>query len=899
MVPGLRKFVLSVALALSAAPALAAPAPQPTQAADGPARRAFVVGEQNYSDPAIQQLKFPNADAAGIAADLVDIGFDKKNVTLVTDLRAKADFDKKFKDFLGTVKEGDIVFFYFSGHGAGVEATRANYLLLGGLKSLFAYTRDQLPTADRGRQDVVAVKMADYVGGYESDEIAKNGVSVSDIVAQIADKRPKLSIIVLDACRSLANPEKDIRAVQIDKYSGSRLLPMDKTPSPTFILYSASFGEQAIENFSNRPGTRKNSLFTEVLRGELQRPGQTLPALGARVRLVTRAFAQNGGYSQDPEYFDDLGDAGGFTLVDGVGAERFQLAQDECAGADDDLALIEQRPDREKLERHRRRFPNCPTAEKARRELVLLLNAQRGRQVADSRAGAEALDPCDAAAAGYSDPSRPTNAPFVPLEKIDWASAIKTCEESAKNDPREPRFLYALGRAEQAAALAAAPDDPGKRLHLENARADYSDAQKLGSVPAIFSLATLFDYSDADEDARAEAAKRLKQAADANFVPAMYLIGQRYRDGLNGFARNPVLGHFWIDKAARDLPEARVEAAEDLWAGIGVGDANPRGAVSLLEQAVNDNGSTDAKVLLGVHYYLGKTVAGPHGTVLATSLLQDKGEALLWFGRAAADGDPRAQDFLAQMMEAGDGLPGPQPEIAERYYRLAAHGGESHAEITLAQRLISGKAITRPENGENEAINLLTRAMNQGSAEAALELARVYREGRINQPKDTQKAMQYAYRAIDLATKSDPTQVTGNPFFEFDAGIILSEMAAGGEAVDPANQSDLLTHDEVDRLQRYYGTVDKNSKTVPVRQLSAPLDCGWSKTYPFVWVWDWQRAEAPTEPQIRSLEQQTGCYNNDVLRGALTNAYAESRKSGAPFALLLEKRIEAAQAAKK
>ena len=48
---------------------------------------------------------------------------------------------------------------------------------------------------------------------------------------------------------------------------------------------------------------------------------------------------------------------------------------------------------------------------------------------------------------------------------------------------------------------------------------------------------------------------------------------------------------------------------------------------------------------------------------------------MLWFGRGAEAGDPASQYQLAYLMEKGRGLPNPQPEISERYYRLAAKGG--------------------------------------------------------------------------------------------------------------------------------------------------------------------------------------------------------------------------------
>ena len=127
-----------------------------------------------------------------IAADLEQVGFDKKNITLATELRGKSDFDKRFQAFLATVKEGDVVLFFYSGHGLGVEANNTDYLLLSDIKSLRAYTRDQVIDADKRRDDIISLKMPSFEGAYETDEIAKNGVSVTDVMNAIADKKPKI-----------------------------------------------------------------------------------------------------------------------------------------------------------------------------------------------------------------------------------------------------------------------------------------------------------------------------------------------------------------------------------------------------------------------------------------------------------------------------------------------------------------------------------------------------------------------------------------------------------------------------------------------------------------------------------------------------------------------------------
>jgi len=113
-------------------------------AAQAQTRRAFLVGVQRYSDGYISPLSRAVADAKDLGKDLEDAGFDKKNIKVVTDVRNKEAFDKEFDAFLKTVETGDLVLFFFSGHGFGVEADQNNYLLFTELRSPFTYARSQL-----------------------------------------------------------------------------------------------------------------------------------------------------------------------------------------------------------------------------------------------------------------------------------------------------------------------------------------------------------------------------------------------------------------------------------------------------------------------------------------------------------------------------------------------------------------------------------------------------------------------------------------------------------------------------------------------------------------------------------------------------------------------------------
>src|SRR2546430_2737588 len=50
-------------------------------------RRAFLVGIERYSDGFIQRLDRTVNDAKDLAKDLEEVGFDKKNIKVVTDLK--------------------------------------------------------------------------------------------------------------------------------------------------------------------------------------------------------------------------------------------------------------------------------------------------------------------------------------------------------------------------------------------------------------------------------------------------------------------------------------------------------------------------------------------------------------------------------------------------------------------------------------------------------------------------------------------------------------------------------------------------------------------------------------------------------------------------------------------
>jgi TPR repeat protein len=863
-------------------------------------RRAFLVGNERYTDGHLSQLSRTVNDAKDLAKDLEEAGFDKKNIKVATDIRNKSAFDKEFDAFLKTVERGDIVLFFYSGHGFGVEAENNNYLLFTELRSPFTYTRTQLDERDRRNPDIVRLRIPSQLDNYQRNEIPQSGIATSEIERKLAERNPKTVIMILDACRSLVKTEPDANEQKIVKRGdgGSRMLTTRRPPPGFLVLYSASFGETAIES-PTRTDTGRNSLFTEVLRTELLRPGQSLIELSERVKLMVRAIAQDYGQQQEPEIIHDAPDAYDFMLVGSIGRERFQMSADRCTGDKEDWDQIKPLRKRDLYERHRRRFDGCGTAELARREIAQLALTSDD-PIEPPPTTNRSISDCDRLAAADLDLARPPEVPGVLFEKIAADEAVAACGKAVTDNPRVVRYLFNLGRAYQKQGSDPERSAEERTRALRSARLAYDDASKRGYVSALNNLAVLYDIGDGVEQSQQTVMDLLKRATEQGHPLAMYNLGIRYRYGI-GVRRDLGQAYELFAKSAEaGFVSAMVELGDALTRGRGV--RNPRRGIEWLQRAA-DAGSTRAKYLLGMSYYWGR-----QGDTAAATLPKDDDLALLWIGRMAESGDSSAQAILANFMQRGIGLTSPQPEIAERFWRLAAYGGSSSAQVSFADRLRRGFVLVKQEYGSREAIDLLERALSQGSAQAALALAQIKRFGELDQPKDQVGAMKLAYRAIELAVQSDAAPEWGEAFPEMSAAHLLVEMAKGNEAVDAGGRP-LLTVDEVERLERFYGSVDPVSRQVKIRRLNVQLTCGrwydrsrrqWvnddDRTWrDFIWVWDWGRNESPTEFQFRSRERSTLCPYNDVLRRTMIDIFEQSKKSKVAFADLVDQKVKTAQ----
>ncbi len=194
-------------------------------------RLALVIGNQAYPRA---PLANPRNDATAVAAVLERLGF---SVTRGTDL-SRRQTRETVSAYLSALNDGDQSFVYYSGHGIQVKGE--NYLV-----------------------------PIDFAAEAESD-VEDEAYRVGRLLDGLADRKPRLSVVVLDACRD--NPFKTTR-------SGTRGLSGMNAGEGTLIAFATSPGRTAEDG---PPGG--HGLFTASLLDHLARPGLEVEALFKSIR---------------------------------------------------------------------------------------------------------------------------------------------------------------------------------------------------------------------------------------------------------------------------------------------------------------------------------------------------------------------------------------------------------------------------------------------------------------------------------------------------------------------------------------------------------------------------------------------------------------------------------------
>jgi len=232
-----------------------------------PQRLALLIGNSEYQH--LKSLKNPKNDVDQLATKLGDLGFQ----TFVEHNLSHNDFVYKLAEFAARIAPGDIALFYYSGHG--VQLSGMNYL--------------------------IPVDMQSPPSGVI---LQGNGISTDQIRNALG--AAKLSLMILDACRTYAN-------FQV-KGLNDGLAPV--FPRGTLVAYAADEGQAASDN-----DTENLSLFTKHMIRELDKRDETLCQFFERVReAVDLASA----HVQFPFIYDGV--IGDFVFNRTTTAEAHKLA---------------------------------------------------------------------------------------------------------------------------------------------------------------------------------------------------------------------------------------------------------------------------------------------------------------------------------------------------------------------------------------------------------------------------------------------------------------------------------------------------------------------------------------------------------------------------------------------
>jgi hypothetical protein len=236
-------------------------------------RRAFIVGISNYDEQDLHLNSTLN-DANAIAKQLSK--FDFASVYQVPESKTSlGKFNIEWSNFLKTIKKGDDIVFYYSGHGVGLPGE--NYIVPKDFRKSF---------------------ITIGADGQVTDEVKKHLISLEKLRADVRQHQAIVTIWILDACRD--NPF-ELSQKGLSKYS-------DSPTANTLILYSAAAGEE-----SNDSTSKGNSLYTQYFLAALSKIPDRDAFLLAR-SVEHSVFLDHGG--QNPEITGVLGDWWCFNTCD-------------------------------------------------------------------------------------------------------------------------------------------------------------------------------------------------------------------------------------------------------------------------------------------------------------------------------------------------------------------------------------------------------------------------------------------------------------------------------------------------------------------------------------------------------------------------------------------------------
>lgn len=228
-------------------------------------RLALVIGNDDYAN--VTRLQKAVNDARSVAATLRSLGFE---VTDAANLTRRA-MNAVLSEFAGKIGEGDTAMLFYAGHGVAID--NKNYLL---------------PI------DVPDATSAD------EDFIRAESLALDDIIERMKSRRPRLNLLVLDACRN--NPFTGAATRSLGTQAG---LARITAPQGTFVIYSADDGQAALDRLGD-DDDNPNSVFTRELIPLMRQPDLDLVDMAREVRRRVNRLAGTVRHDQTPSYYDAM-----------------------------------------------------------------------------------------------------------------------------------------------------------------------------------------------------------------------------------------------------------------------------------------------------------------------------------------------------------------------------------------------------------------------------------------------------------------------------------------------------------------------------------------------------------------------------------------------------------------
>ena len=228
-------------------------------------RVALVIGNDAYVN--VPKLKKAVNDASSVGDALASIGFE---VITGPDL-TRREMNRKLADLEKRIEPGDIVFFFFAGHGVSIASET---ILL----------PVDMPAVESGQDSLMR----------------EEGFTADSIMRRLQKRGAATVFLVLDACRNNPFEAGGTRDIGL-----SRGLAKIEPPKGAFVLYSAGTGQTALDRLTDGDAD-PNSVFTRKLVPALKTPGLSQVAIAKRLQNEVGDLAATVQHEQVPAYYDEI-----------------------------------------------------------------------------------------------------------------------------------------------------------------------------------------------------------------------------------------------------------------------------------------------------------------------------------------------------------------------------------------------------------------------------------------------------------------------------------------------------------------------------------------------------------------------------------------------------------------